>query len=210
MNHPLGRFRSSCVAASVILVGLCSARDSWGQIVSPRVGMKAAQMTRHRPTGMRNTGNRSSGYNRAARGNGQQVNNQLVAELRGTMALLHQADHDYNGHRVLAIQHLSRAVHTIHPNTNGGQANGMNRGQGNGAMGVQAGVGGNGGNRAGGANGQNKMPQAQSDQHLQQAMQRLSVIHNQISNVGSNQRHSQALGHIQQATQELRTALNIR
>jgi hypothetical protein len=54
------------------------------------------------------------------------------------------------------------------------------------------------------------MPQAQSDQHLQQAMQRLTVIQNQISNVGSNQRHAQALNHIQQATQELRTALNVR
>jgi hypothetical protein len=209
MNHPRGRFRSSYVAASVILIGLVSARDSWGQIISPRVGMRTAQMARRGQSGMGSSGYRPAGYNRAANGNAHQINNQLVTELRGTMRLLHQADHDYNGHRARAIQHLSRAVNTIHPSTNMGQMNGMNRGQGNGAAGARAGLG-KGGNRTGAANGQNKMPQAQSDQHLQQAMQRLTVIQNQISNVGSNQRHAQALNHIQQATQELRVALNVR
>jgi hypothetical protein len=205
MNHAPRRFRSLYVAAAVLLLGFVSAQDSWGQVVSPRVGMRTAQMARLGQTGMGAGGSRAAGYNRAANGNARQINNQLVAELHGTMRLLHQADHDYNGHRARAIQHLTHAVHTIHPNTNMGQMNGTNRGQGNGVAGL-----GNGGNRTGGANGQNKMPQAQSDQHLQQALQRLTVIQNQISNVGSNQRHAQALNHIQQATQELRTALNVR
>jgi hypothetical protein len=209
---PHRRGRSTLVVATVFL-GLTPLADALAQFGSPRIGIRVAQTAhRHRSNaGMSgNVGRSGMGYsNRGMNSNVRQVNHQLVSELRGTMALLHQADHDYNGHRALAIQHLSRAVHALNPNA--GQMASNHTGLGNNGTGNRSGNG--TGNLNGNATGKgqaNKMPQATSDQHLQQALQRLNVIQNQVSNVGSNGHHAQALGHVRSATQELRTALNIR
>jgi hypothetical protein len=175
-----------------------AAPEVQAQAIAGRVGARAIQARQFR-------GN--NGANRGAMNQQRQNNHQIVSEIRGTMLILTQADHDYNGHRVRAIHQLQLAAHSMNPNRGGGGG----AGNAGGAAGNRGAGRGNGGGARGAARtGANKMPQAQSDQHLQQALQRLGTIENQLANVGTNQGHATAMQHVRMAMGELRTALNIR
>lgn len=152
--------------------------------------------------GISNTGFR----NTLGNNNGNANNNaysQTVTALHQAHTLLANADHDYNGHRAKAAEHISHAIrelggqHHANGGTNGGTrifgaTIGGNKGHGNGA-------------KAGGANG-NRMrePQAQSDAQLQKALGLIEGVSGHVSNT------HKASQHIQSAVAELSTALQVR
>jgi len=147
---------------------------------------------------------RYSPYRRGpgGRSNGQN-NGQLLSALHSTMARLNQADHDYQGHRARAVHELGQAIHTLQPPS---RMTGM-------ANPGPARLAGGNGNRAGVGKGQGqRMPQAQSDQHLQAARQTLMTIQTRMSagGMGASAAHQRVGGHVQRAVQELNTALAIR
>lgn len=148
------------------------------------------------------------------RGNRNAMANQgnmvVARSLQQTLQLLAQADHDYQGHRVLAMRHVQTAIHQLVPGAaRGGQQNQMGRSMANGG---QAGGNGNGNANGapGGRAGKNRMPQATSDQHLQQALQSLTAIHGHIMGNGSTPNHARAVIAIESAVRELNIALGIR
>ncbi len=140
---------------------------------------------------------RSQGYNRA-----------LIGRLRSVHANLARIDHDYAGHRARAMHAISMAIRQLTHRSmvyNGvGFASGMNSGRGMG-MG-RAGLG------AGGRTSKlSRMPQAQSDARMSQALRTLQGINMQLNNQGTNTSgHAWVGGHIQRAIQELNVALSIR
>jgi hypothetical protein len=118
------------------------------------------------------------------------ANSGVTAALRQVHTLLATADHDYNGHRAKAAQHVAQALRELgghHAGTNHKAGTGPGRAAGQNAA----------GNRA-------RLPQAQSDAQLQKALQMLSGLGGQIQN------HPNAAGHVQSAITELNTALKIR
>ncbi len=122
----------------------------------------------------------------------------MVSSLHSVVGRLHQADHDYDGHRVQAIHQLEQAVHTLNGGTNGHHATGVNAGIGKGT--------------GTGKGGTSRLSQAESDAHLRQAHQELMQLESWMSNGGGTMtaHHQQAHGHIQQALQHLNTALATR
>jgi hypothetical protein len=141
-------------------------------------------------------------------GRSQGNNRAVVARLRSAHASLARVDHDYQGHRVRAMHQISMAIRQLTHRSmvyrNTGFAGGMNNGM---AMKrLQGGRGGNGnGNRA------QRMPQAQSDARMGQAMRTLEGVNMQLSSQGTNTTgHARARGHVQHAIRELNTALSIR
>jgi hypothetical protein len=138
---------------------------------------------------------RSQGYNRA-----------IVARLRSVHRNLARIDHDYQGHRVRAMHSIAMAIRQLSHRSmvyrGTGFAQGMNNGL---AMGMpRRGVG------AGGRRPQ-RMPQAQSDARMNQALRTLQGVNMQLTSQGSNTYgHARARGHVQHAIRELNTALAIR
>ncbi len=132
------------------------------------------------------------------------------------LQVLAQADHDYQGHRELAMRHVHTAIRHLVPNAAGrGQQNQAGSSVTNGGGGVGAGNGGAaGGTGNGGAGtsgtGKKRMPQATSDQHLQQALQSLTAIHGQITSGGTTPNHARAATAVQNAIRELNIALSTR
>jgi hypothetical protein len=124
-----------------------------------------------------------------------------VTALHQARKLLATADHDYQGHRAKAAHLVTQALHEL----SGHQQQGTNKGAGgNGANANKNGQAGNG-NNGNANNGQaNKMPQAQSDAQLQQAIQLLNGVSGKLTNA------PKAAGHIQAAIAELTTALKIK
>jgi hypothetical protein len=116
---------------------------------------------------------------------------QAIAQLRTTRALLHQANHDYKGHRVKAMHDITQAIHALlpahHPHRTGtttGQPAKTAQGQGN------------------------NEPQSVSDGQLRQAIQQLQSVR---SSLGSSQNGNiaTATAAIGRAIQELQTALQV-
>ena len=154
---------------------------------------------------------RGYGYGRS-----QGNNRAIVARLRSVHSSLARIDHDYQGHRVRAMHSISMAIrqlsHRSMVSGNTGFANGMNN---NLAMGRrQGGLNGNVGGRGTRTQNRNRnqrMPQAQSDAQMSQALRTLQGINMQLTSQGSNTSgHARASGHVQQAMRELNTALRIR
>jgi hypothetical protein len=135
-----------------------------------------------------------------------------LTQLRAAHALLvHQADHDYQGHRAKAAHQVSAAIHALSGGNNNGAGGGQNQmvGGKNQQAGVNnqqaaAKVGNN--QQAGGQAGQGapKIPQAQSDANLQKAAQ---MLHTALGQVHSGH---QASTHIQTAITEIGTALKVK
>jgi hypothetical protein len=118
------------------------------------------------------------------------ANSGATATLRQVHTLLATADHDYNGHRAKAAQHVTQALRELgghHAGANHKAGTGQGRAAGQNAA----------GNRV-------RLPQAQSDAQLQKALQLLGGLGGQIQN------HPTAAGHVQSAITELNTALKIR
>ena len=130
-----------------------------------------------------------------------QATGPIVASLHSVVAELHQADHDYQGHRVKAITHLDQAIRTIQAGSSG---------IGTGVGGNNTHLGGRGGNVGGFGRTNNgpRMPQAQSDMHLRQAHQQLLAIESRMN--GGPNHHQQARFHVERAVQELNLALAAR
>ena len=162
----------------------------------------------------RNTGGQAgSGAGTMHRGGGgyrngmaNQNNAAVARELHSTMRVLAQADHDYQGHRALAMKHVQTAIRHLVPAAAGrGQQSQAGSSVSNGAAAVA-----NGNGAVAGGNGKQRLPQATSDQYLQQALQSLTTIHGQIMSGGTTPNHARAAVAVQNAARELKVALNIR
>jgi hypothetical protein len=172
---------------------------------------------RNRNYGGRRGYGRSQGQNRA-----------VVGRLRSVHASLARIDHDYQGHRVRAMQQVSMAIRQLSHRSmgyggmgygsgmnggmgmNGGRGMGMNGGRG---MGLNNGMGmaGRQGGLGAGGRGMQRMSQAQSDARMGQSLRNLQGVNMQLTNLGSNTSgHSRARGHVTMAMHELNTALMIR
>ena len=125
--------------------------------------------------------------------------------------MLARANHDYQGHRARAMQHVSMAIRSLSHQSMGYRGMGMGMGNGMnlaGAMGMRR-VGGGG---AGfGARRTMVMSQAQSDAIMSQALRTLQGIGMQLGSTGTySGGHAQASMHVQRATQEVGIALSVR
>jgi cellobiose-specific phosphotransferase system component IIA len=146
----------------------------------------------------------------------QQANLQVINALHQVEMTLAQADRDYDGRRVKAMQEIGGAIRALEPpavrkNQGGANPGGAYVANRNGAEAGTAGGGkGKGGAGSGsGANGKQKMPQAASDAQLQTALQALTQIESQLAT--SNQpHHVRALAQLRKASEHLRVALKIR
>jgi len=136
----------------------------------------------------------------------------IVSRLRSVHASLARIDHDYQGHRVRAMHHISMAVRQLSHRSmiysgsgfSGGRNNVLNTGLGRRTGGLNGGAG---------AGGRRTRPlsQAQSDARMGQAMRTLQGIGMQLTSQGSsNSGHARARGHLQRATHEMGVALSIR
>jgi hypothetical protein len=160
-------------------------------VATPHVQQPRAAVPHH---------NATRSYNRYYNPNSlaNQNNGPVISHLNSTLATLAKADHDYSGHRVKAMQHVNTAIRHLEPasvrNNQPNLATLYNNNSGNSGTGT----------------GKKTMPQATSDKHLKNALQSLNSIGNYISNNGTATNHAQALKSVQQAIQELNTALSIR
>jgi hypothetical protein len=151
---------------------------------------------RNRSYGGRYGYGRSQGYNRA-----------IVARLRSVHASLARINHDYQGHRIRAMQAISMAIrqlsHRSMVYSGVGFASGMNNGR---AMGMRQ-----GGGAGAGAGRRQPTTQAQSDARMSQDLRNLQGINMQLASQGTGTAgHARASGHVQRAIQELHVALSIR
>jgi hypothetical protein len=113
----------------------------------------------------------------------QTPNAPIVSQLHTTIGVLKQADHDYQGHRVKAIQQIHVAIKALAP----GKHRHVKAPSGNG-----------------------KLPQNVSDGLLQKGIQQLNAAQTALANsVGPGNRPAAAAA-IQNAIAELQTALKIR
>jgi hypothetical protein len=119
---------------------------------------------------------------------------ELVAALHGTNALLARADHDYDGHRVKAMEHIHHAVHALTPKKSA--ASGANAGKGQAAAKAPRGKA-------------KPEPQAVSDALLKEARQNLTAIL-QTLEAHKGKHALKAAAQVQLAIEELDTALKIR
>jgi hypothetical protein len=114
-------------------------------------------------------------------------NSQAIAQLKSIRALLHGADHDYQGYRVKAMHQITDAIHALegiktppkkpHKPPTGQKGN--------------------------------HEPQAVSDAQLTQAIQQLQTVQSQLT--GTTGHHvAAASNHITKAIQDLQTALKIK
>jgi hypothetical protein len=150
---------------------------------------------------------RSYGYGRS-----QSNNRAVVARLRSTHASLARIDHDYQGHRVRAMHSIAMAIRQLAHRSmvygNAGFAGGINKNLNNNLALGRRPAGRNG--AAAGPRNQ-RLPQAQSDARMSQALRSLQGVNMQLSSQGANTSgHARARGHVQHAMRELNTALAIR
>jgi hypothetical protein len=104
----------------------------------------------------------------------------LIQELKAARALLHRANHDYDGHRAKAIHHVTHAIHALEgtpvPKHHAAKAKGPAVHE----------------------------PQSVSDAQLQQALQQIKMVQTQLAG------GTTASTHLADAVVQLETALKIR
>jgi hypothetical protein len=143
-------------------------------------------------------------------GRSQRYNRAIVARLRSVHRNLARIDHDYQGHRVRAMHAVAMAIRQLSHRSMVYQGVGFAQGMNNGlAVGMGRGGNGLGRNMAAGRRVQ-RMPQAQSDARMSQALRTLQGIHMQLSQVSNTAGHVRAQTHVQHAIGELNIALSIR
>jgi hypothetical protein len=125
---------------------------------------------------------------------------QQIKALHQINQTLHQADHDYKGHRVAAMKHIHHAVVALR-----GTAGAKKAGQG-GKGGGKAAQAGKGGGKAGKGGG---LPQAESDALLQQALKQVNALQSQLASV-NHPRATAAAAALKTAAHELQTALKVK
>jgi hypothetical protein len=114
---------------------------------------------------------------------GQNPNSPMIAQLRSTIGVLKQADHDYQGHRVKAIQQIHLALKALAPGKHA---------------------------HAKLPSGNGKLPQDVSDGLLKKAIQQLNTVQAALANSTGPGNRPAAVTAIQNAITELQTALKIR
>jgi hypothetical protein len=142
-------------------------------------------------------------------GRSQGNNRAVVARLRSVHASLATNNHDYQGHRVRAMQAVSMAIRQLSHRSmiaSGAGFSGMNTGR---AMGMRQQGGAGAGGGMGGRRGQ-PMSQAQSDARMSRDLRTLQGINMQLASQGNTTGHARASGHVQQAMHEINFALSIR
>jgi hypothetical protein len=144
-------------------------------------------------------------------GRSQGSNRGVIARLRSVQMQLARIDHDYQGHRVRAMQSVAMAIRQLSHRSmiysgvgfSGGTNNGRGMGRG---MGTGMGTG-----RGGLGGGTGRMPQAQSDGRMSHALRTLQGVNMQLgSQGGSTMGQGRARGHVMHAIRELGMALSIR
>ena len=202
MNAGSVRMRMASVAGLALVLTVGSEGIARAQYrMNPRAMMQmAARQQRGQQQGMN-----------------RQNNGQVMAELRQVERLLAQADGDYDGHRAKAMQEIAKAIRDLEPpamrrmQAKGGAGGGAGLGAGGSGNGFGvANRGGNGNGNGNGKGGKGRVPQANSDAQLRQALQALTTIENQLENFGNSPQHARALGQLQKATQHLQAALKVR
>lgn len=128
---------------------------------------------------------------------------QMIANLKATRDLLqNKVDHDYQGHRVKAIEHIDKAIRTV--STNGTGANNTKPNNGNNKNGNNKG---NKGSTSSGSTGSSAsgstVSQKESDARMKQAKQSLQTIWTQL---GGHAAQTQ----VKDAIMELDSALKIK
>jgi hypothetical protein len=144
----------------------------------------------------------------ARRGMANQYNGQIVSQLRATLNLLSQADHDYQGHRARAMHAIGSAMNHLQPRSFSSSQYNLAAPTVATPAGASTAVAVT--RTATNGPGRNQMPQATSDAHLQNALQSLNGIQGELTNTGGTQHHVRARQAVQLAIQELNTALSIR
>jgi hypothetical protein len=139
-------------------------------------------------------------------GRSQGMNRAIVSRLRSVHSSLARIDHDYQGHRIRAMHAISLAIRQLSHRAMGYSGAGVAPGMVNRAgMGMRRSVlGGAGG-------GGQRLPQAQSDARMSQALRTLQGVEMQLTNLASNTLgQTRARGYVGQAIHELNVALSIR
>lgn len=202
MTDTLRPFRVPCLAAAVVLTLVSGAaaggRGGMPRVHAPRMPAPRAVAPRsmavpyrggYRPYVPRGGGS----YAGRSRTNAARPNNgAVVAQLRAALGLLGRSDHDYEGHRVKAMNLVGTAIRHLQPT-------GANP-----ALVAQAPAG------AGGKARGNPLPQATSDAHLRDALHALNAVHSHLFINGSTTGHARALTSVDGAVQELNLALKTR
>ena len=111
---------------------------------------------------------------------------QALRNIRQSIALLAQAKHDYEGHRVEAMRLLHQAAKALDPQHHSGTAT----------------------NAKGGAGDAKGESQAKSDQLLHEALKLVNATTKMMGGT-SHHAHAAAANHLQSAATELQTALKI-
>ena len=107
-----------------------------------------------------------------------------IALLRAAHQRLHQADHDYAGHRIRAMEHVGSALGHLGSSAQAGVRSGTGRGT---------------------------MPQPVSDAHLREARGHLEMIRNRIAaGPAAAKGHGAARGAVEAAIREIDIALSLR
>jgi hypothetical protein len=116
-----------------------------------------------------------------------------VEELHKAKELLEKADHDYDGHRVKAIEDIEKAIHTLHPH--------------------HAGKGGKSEKHEPKKSEGGKEPQKKSDGQLREAMKILEEVEKQLHEKhakGGGEHHHKAAEDVKHAIVQLHDALKVR
>jgi hypothetical protein len=147
-------------------------------------------------------------------GRSQGNNRAIIGRLRSVHSSLARIDHNYQGHRVRAMQSVSMAIRQLSHGSMGYSSSDFSSGMNNGrAMGMRQGRGAlnGGGMNGGGGRRRQPMSQAQSDARMSQDLRILQGINMQLGSQGNfSAGHGRASGHVQHAIHELNVALSIR
>jgi hypothetical protein len=120
---------------------------------------------------------------------GTNANSQVITQLKSIRTVLHNADHDYQGHHAKAVHQITEAIHVLEGIKNLPRKP-HKPGQGQGQQHLRE-------------------PQAVSDAQLSQALQQLQAVQSQLSSSPGS--HTVAAGkHISQAILDLQTALKVK
>jgi hypothetical protein len=119
-----------------------------------------------------------------------------INALKAARTLLHDADHDYNGHRAEAVKLVTAAIHALAP-----PQTTTTHAKGNAA---KAGAGQQTAKTTG-----NTVSQAVSDGMLKQAMTAIATVQTQLAGAGTGAPATAAAA-LQKAVQELQVALQIK
>jgi len=120
-----------------------------------------------------------------------------IGELHKAKAILEKADHDYDGHRVKAIEDIDKAIHALHHHS---AAAGKSKAPESKVSGKSEGS-------------RSKVAQKKSDEELHEAAKILEAVEKQLHEKhakGGGEHHAKAAKDVKRALEQLHDALKIR